>query len=166
MLAAFRRLPIVPVLLLGALYACAPAQPETAPMPTAAPSSAAAAATAIPSELQSASQGYVAAWNQKDPAAVGHFFADDIHGTVGERTIHGRAQLVSGWVSPSLTAVSNLRATVESVTPAGDRFTETGRFTYTATNPGQAPSTASGTFTHVWARQPDGSWKIVSLTIR
>lgn len=151
----------------AALQACAP-NPGTAPAPMPPPPASAAQAggVQVPAELRAAHAGYLAAWNGEDPAAVGAFFTDDVHGVIGDEVMHGRAALVSGWVSPNLPGLSDLTVMFESFTPGGgNQITEVGRYRFRASQPGAAPVTMGGTYTNVWTRQPDGSWRISATTV-
>lgn len=137
------------------LQACTP-PPESTP---------AADGTTVPAQLRTAHSGYLAAWNGEDPAAVGSFLTDDVHGVIGADTHHGRAQLVSAWVQPNLPTLSNLTAMPESFTVSGNQITERGRYRFQASPPGGSPMMVGGTYTHVWTRQPDGSWRISAMTV-
>jgi ketosteroid isomerase-like protein len=155
----------VPIAVIAA--ACAPA--ATVTTPGAAPASAggdvavttsAGTPAMIPLALRTAREGYVAAWNSGNPAAVGAYFTDDARATLGENAFSGRQEIVTNWLASTMPRVSNLAANPASFTPAASQVTETGH--YTMSMGGQA---VGGTYTIVWARQPDGSWRITSTSV-
>ena len=121
-------------------------------------------AVVVPAELRAAHAAYLAAWNGDDPAAVGAFYTDDTHGMIGDSMYHGRARLVSAWVTPNLPTLTELTAMPAAFATRGNAITETGRYTFRPVGAG-APPLLGGTYTNVWTRQSDGSWRITSTTV-
>jgi ketosteroid isomerase-like protein len=154
---------------LGALQGCT-ASPRAAVVPPPVPPLGPPAPTPtggsvpVPLLLRPTHDGYVAAWNGEDPAAVGAFFTDDAHAVIGDSVFHGRARIVSG-LTPDLTRLSMIDARPERFSAAGDQITETGRYSLRQSPPAVATRMRRGTYTHVWARQPDGSWRITTATV-
>ncbi|HEU0299860.1 MAG TPA: nuclear transport factor 2 family protein [Longimicrobium sp.] len=150
----------------AALQACTAPQATVVPppMPPSVPTTS-GGTVPVPAEIRTAHAGYIAAWNGEDPAAVGAFFTDDVHGVIGGDVLHGRATLVSEWVTPNLPQLSDLSVIPESFTPGGDnQVTEVGRYRFRAASSGAVPMMVGGTYTNVWTRQPDGSWRISATT--
>ncbi|HEU4453861.1 MAG TPA: nuclear transport factor 2 family protein [Longimicrobium sp.] len=161
------RLSVVPFGI-ALVQACAPATTPNAavvppPMPPSVPTTS-GGTVPVPAELRAAHDAYVAAWNGEDPAAVGAFFTDDTHGVIGDSMFHGRARLVSAWVTPNLPTLSDLVPTPETFNVSGNQITETGRYRFRASMQG-GTQMVGGRYMHVWTRQPDGSWRITATTV-
>lgn len=131
----------------------------TTPAPAATP-----AAEAPPADLRSRSDAMVAAWNQKNPATVGAFFATDATVHTGDSTYTGRADIVKRWVAPGLPMLSNLAISNQSFTTSGDGMTETGNFTETWTAPKMAPAQHGGTYTVTWNKM-GADWMVKAMTV-
>lgn len=153
---------------LGLLQACGapPAAVVPPPVPPLGPPAPTptGGSVPVPMMIRTVHEGYVAAWNGEDPAAVGAFFTDDAHAVINDSVFHGRSRIVSG-LTPYLTTLSVLDPRPERFTPAGDQITETGRYSFRQSPPGVATRMRRGTYTSVWTRQPDGSWRITSTTV-
>ncbi len=125
--------------------------PPPPPVGTMPPSVPTTNPTPTPRLLAPAHDEYVRAWGGANPAAVGAFFSDDAHGDIGGRPHHGRAAIVDAWVAPNL-PVPRDRIVPESFTGGDDRIRETGHM-------------PAGRYVNEWARQADGAWRIVSVTV-
>jgi ketosteroid isomerase-like protein len=158
-----------PILLLAACLLLEAACTTAGTVTTATAPAAAATVTVatsgggqatIPASLRTAREGYVAAWNGGNPAAVGAYYTDDARVTLGENAFSGRQEIVTNWVATTMQRASNLAANPASFATSGSQVTETGRYTMSLS--GQP---VAGTYTIVWARQPDGSWRITSSNV-
>jgi uncharacterized protein (TIGR02246 family) len=58
-------------------------------------------------------------------------------------------------------AFRDVVGTVTDVRVSGDLAIETGQYTWTLVPPGGAPMPDKGKYVHVWARTPDGTWKVI-----
>jgi uncharacterized protein (TIGR02246 family) len=110
--------------------------------------------------IRSAAQRYASAFNSGDVNGVASFYTNDavltppkMPATRGMAAIH---DAISGFLAQHPT----LSFAADSITQNGDTATERGR--YTMTSGGQ---TDHGTYTAVWKRQADGTWKMVSDTV-
>lgn len=138
---------------------------EVAPV-TEAPVEADADMTAAPPEIASQSDAYGAAWNGEDPAAVAAFFTEDATVTAGDSTYTGREEIQQGWVAPALPGITDLTATEATYERQGDQIIESGRFSYTATAEDGSTQQATGSFTHTWVQDTDGTWRIRAVEVQ
>ena len=136
--------------------ACTPAPPHgaIAPTPSTAP------ADTLPGAVRAAHDAYVAAWNARDRAALAALFAEDARVSFGEETMEGRARIHERWLTPEAGKVSDLVMTPERVTVSGDEVTESGTATLRFRRGDGSIGSERGRYEHVWARQPDGAWKL------
>ena len=155
-------------LALPLLAACGGDEADELDVPpvTEAPVEAEADVTTAPTEIAAQSEGYAAAWNAEDPAAVAAFFTEDATATAGDSTYTGRDEIQQGWIAPALPGISDLTATESSYERQGDQIIESGRFSYTATAEDGSTQQATGTFTHVWVQDADGTWRISSVDVQ
>lgn len=155
-------------LALPLLAACGGDEPEDLDVPpvTEAPIEADAGMTAAPTEIASQSEAYAAAWNAEDPATVAAFFTENATATAGDSTYTGRDEIQQGWIAPALGGISGMTATETSYERQGDQIIETGRFSYTATAEDGSTQQATGTFTHTWVQDADGTWRIASVDVQ
>jgi ketosteroid isomerase-like protein len=156
------RLFFVPLVIV--LQACmtanrAAAPPPVPPMPPAVPTGG---TVPTPRLLREAHPAYNAAWNGTDAAAVAAFFTEDARVVVGDSTYHGRARIVEGWIRPNLPA--STEAIPDAFTTGESQITESGQFGYRTSSPA-APRSGAASYVNVWARQPDGSWRISAITV-
>jgi len=110
--------------------------------------------------IRSAAQRYTSAFNSGDVNGVAAFYTDDavltppnMPATKGMAAIH---DAISGFLAQHPT----LSFAPDSITQNGDTATERGHYTMTA-----GGQTDHGTYTAVWKRQADGTWKMTSDTV-
>jgi uncharacterized protein (TIGR02246 family) len=51
--------------------------------------------------------------------------------------------------------------TIADIRVSGDLAVETGHYAWTLVPPGGTPMPDKGKYVHVWARTPDGTWKVI-----
>jgi len=146
--------------LLVSLAACAPRvqSPPAAPM-----AAQAAPGPVFPTDVAAARAAYIAAWQGTDRAALASFFAPDARVVFSDETYDGRAEIDRRWLAEDVGRVSELVMTPAHVTADGDRVTEAGTVTLLFRAAGGESHAERGTYEHVWARQPDGTWKLQTV---
>lgn len=118
-----------------------------------------APAPQIPAELAAARTRYVAAWQAHDLGAIAAFFTGDARVVFPDRTLEGRDRIEREWIAEDVGKVSELVMTPQHTDRIGDEFTETGTVTLRFAG-ASGTRDERGTYEHVWARQPDGSWRL------
>ena len=124
---------------------------------------AGAPADTFPPGLAAARDGYVAAWKGTDRAALAAFFAEDARVIFPDYTLEGRARIEERWLAEDVGKVSDLVMTPGRVTRSGDEVTEAGTATLRFRRADGQLGAERGHYEHVWARQPDGAWKLRSV---
>jgi ketosteroid isomerase-like protein len=154
----------LPLTALALLAACTPAASPTpsspAPATVAVASSDACPVAPVPSDLAPTRNAYIAAWQGTDADAVARYFLDDARVQTDDETLTGRATITSGWISEDIGKLSDLRLTARSVSQSGADITESGAMTLKFHHDDGSVTGEGGTYTHVWTRQPDGSWRL------
>lgn len=156
---------LVPVVTLVLLAACTPStmtttSPSPAPAATSGTTVSVCSAAPIPGDLAPTRNAYIAAWQGTDADAVGRFFVDDAVVRTDDQSMTGRVAITSGWISEDIGKVSNLHLTSRSVSQAGADVTESGVMTLKFRHSDGRVTDEGGSYTHVWARQPDGTWRL------
>ncbi|HSJ15994.1 MAG TPA: nuclear transport factor 2 family protein [Longimicrobiales bacterium] len=155
----YRRSTVLAGFLLLPLAACAPdAEQEENPPPAA--QELGAPTEQPPEDLIRIGDEYVAAWNGEDAAAVSAFFMEDAVVRVGDETYSGRQEIETRWVLPSLPAISDLEITETNTERRGDEWYRAGTYRHQVIEEGAEPFTATGRYLTIWARTPDGQWRI------
>jgi uncharacterized protein (TIGR02246 family) len=140
----------IAALALGLLAACA--APGTGPGPEG-----------MPMDLAAAHMAYAAAWAGTDRAALASFFTDDARVIFRDYTLEGRAQIEARWLMRDVGRVTSLVMASQQVARLQDEVTESGTVTLRFRRESGEVSAEAGTYQHVWARQPDGAWKLRSV---
>jgi len=135
------------VLALGLLAACG--APRTAPEPEG-----------IPPDLAATQQAYTVAWAGTDRAALAAFFTEDAQVVFRDYTLEGRAQIEQRWLMSDLGRVTDLVLASHQVLRLEDGIAESGTVTLRFRRESGEVGAEAGTYDHLWARQPDGSWKL------
>ena len=120
---------------------------------------------AFPAGLAEARAAYAAAWGGTDRAALAAFFAEDARVIFPDYTLEGRARIDERWLTEDIGKVTALVMTPERITRSGDEVTEAGTVTLRFRREGGETGAERGTYEHVWARQPDGAWKLRSVRL-
>lgn len=139
--------------------ACTPSPPPAA----AAPPPRAASVDTFPAAVRAAHDAYVAAWNAGDRAALVALFAEDARVSFGDETMEGRTRIDERWLTPEAGKVSDLVMIPGHVTVSGGEVTESGTATLRFRRGDGSIGSERGRYEHVWARQPDGAWKLRSV---
>jgi ketosteroid isomerase-like protein len=125
---------------------------------------AAAPADTLPAAVRAAHDAYVAACNAGDHAALAALFADDAEVYFGDEFLAaGRAEIDAQWLAKEVEMTSALVMTPDRVTRGGGEVTESGTATFRFRRGDASIDSAGGGYAHVWARQPDGTWKLRSV---
>jgi ketosteroid isomerase-like protein len=153
--------PVKPTLAVLVLItaACTPSPPPAA----AAPPPRAASVDTFPAAVRAAHDAYVAAWNAGDRAALVALFAEDARVSFGDETMEGRTRIDERWLTPEAGKVSDLVMIPGHVTVSGGEVTESGTATLRFRRGDGSIGSERGRYEHVWARQPDGAWKLRSV---
>jgi uncharacterized protein (TIGR02246 family) len=110
--------------------------------------------------IRTAAQRYTSAFNAGDAATVASFYTDDAVLTPPNMPATQGIAAIRGAVSGFLASHPTLSFSPDSITQNGDTATERGRYTLTA-----GGQTDHGTYTAVWKRQADGTWKMSADTV-
>ena len=143
-----------------AIGACAH-QTGVSPQEMAAPDSP---DTQLPAELAAIHPAYITAWTATDPMALHTYFGDEVTVITPTATYTGWTPVSTSWITPLLSehyAIAPIR-----FTRTGDHsIEESGTYLYTMDHNGM-PMQMKGTYTYHWKKQPDGSWRIVSVALK
>jgi ketosteroid isomerase-like protein len=142
------------------VFACTAATPTINPSPLAVTSS-----LTMPAELEDTWRAATTAWNQDDPAQVSRFFADDAVVIFPTVVLRGEAQFVQQWLNPNVPVVSDLVLTPANFVVANNLISEHGRYSLRIAPPNMAAMTERGVYAQVWAREPEGAWRIKSIAL-
>ncbi len=121
-----------------------------------------ASEVAARSAIEALNAQLAAAYNRKDPDAIGSLFTDDAVFITNEGTSRGRAAIRDRY-DRLLATNRNLIFTPFDFRASGDLAVETGRYSVQIARAGVAPYTESGISQRVWERQPNGEWRIRSV---
>ena len=124
------------------------------------------AVVTVPTEIATIHPALITAWSGSDPNAFQVYFTDNATVVTPVRTFTGWTEIHSGYLTPMFPGVTSYTLTPASFTREGmDVIVESGNFAYKITKEG-ALTDVTGTYTHRWQKQPDGSWRLVSVTIK
>jgi ketosteroid isomerase-like protein len=152
------------VILTLAVAACTRTYPE-ATIDNPQPVAVVTTAVSVPTELVTVRPGYITAWTGKDPAAFEVFFAPTATVTTPTGTFTGWTDISGKWIGAMLPNLSNYAVTPVTFTREGNVIIESGNLSYHLMN-GANMQNVSGAYTYRWAQQADGTWKLVSVTIK
>jgi ketosteroid isomerase-like protein len=110
--------------------------------------------------LRTARAGMNSAYTALDAQAAARFFSDSAVVNFQGEVITGRTA-VQSWLTNSLQGLSALRFGPSSFTVSETEVIERASYTVTTSDGGEQ----SGSSESTWRRQPDGSWKVVRLTV-
>lgn len=125
-----------------------------------APLPQAPAGEPLPPGVAAARAAYVRGWNDGDRAALAASFAEDAQVVFRDYTLDGRARIDEKWLAEDVGKVSELVMTPERVSASGGEVAESGTATLRFRRGDGTIGGERGTYEHVWARQPDGRWKL------
>ena len=126
---------------------------------------AATAVVTVPGELVTLHPAFVTAWQGTDPAALQVYFADNAMVMTPAGHFTGWTDINAKWIAPVLPNMSKYVLTPTAFTKEGNVIVETGKLSYVLMKDGQ-PQNITGSYTHRWQLQPDGSWRLVSVQIK
>jgi uncharacterized protein (TIGR02246 family) len=133
--------------------------------PAAEPADAQAAdAMAMPQELATRIDQYVAAWNGNDPAAVAMFFTDDATARVGDETYNGLQEIQSGWLN-AVPNINNLESHPTRTEQRGQDYYFEGTYTHDPFQNEAGQIGTSGRATSTWTQGADGQWRIRAVEV-
>jgi ketosteroid isomerase-like protein len=117
--------------------------------------------TKLPAALRSARDSLNKALTSLDAPASSRFFADTALLNFGGEIVRGRAG-VDAWLAGQFQGISAVRFQSAGFNITDTQVTERAGYTVTIRDGG---GEQSGTNESIWAKQKDGSWKVVRLTI-
>lgn len=121
-----------------------------------------APAAQVPAEVTAASQAFVQAWNQSDPAVAAEHFTPDAMAMINGEHLQGHDQIMENWLREGVPMVSNLQTYDVDVEAEGMDYHERGRYSFTANTP-DGPVDETGRYEAIWT-QHEGRWRIRSVT--
>jgi uncharacterized protein (TIGR02246 family) len=136
----------------------------------AAPGGAAAASTAAPASNSAADEAAIRALDSAFNKAAAAKNIDAMASTYatgavlmapGQAMIKGRDAISTALSGMAATPGFSLVITPDVVTPKGDLAYEIGSYALTFNDKAGKPQPSTGKYVVVWARQADGSWKLV-----
>jgi uncharacterized protein (TIGR02246 family) len=130
---------------------------EPAELPAADP-------TAVPQELASRAEQYVAAWNDNDLAAVAEFFTADATARVGDDTFTGRQEIQSGWLQ-NVPNINDLETRETRTEQRGQDYVFEGTYTHAPFQTEEGLSGTSGRYANTFTQDTDGQWRIRSAEV-
>jgi len=119
----------------------------------------AAAAAAMPPQVTARIDGYVAAWNGDDPAAVAAFFMADATARVNDDTHAGRQAILREWL-PLVPRVDDLRLREIRTEQRGQDHYAEGTYTHAPLRLEDGLTVTSGRYAVTWTQDADGQWRI------
>jgi ketosteroid isomerase-like protein len=160
------RMLLLPIIAFGYTACASVESPQEQAQPAAVVTTpAAAAVVTVPSELVTLHPGFVTAWQGTDPAALRVYFADDAMVMTPAGHFMGWTDINTKWIAPALPNMSKYVLTPTAFTKDGNVIVERGNLAYVLTKDGQ-PQNITGTYTHRWQLQSDGTWRLVSIQIK
>jgi ketosteroid isomerase-like protein len=121
-------------------------------------------AVSTPPELAAAHPALIAAWRGTDPAAFRPYFADKAIVVTAEDQFTGWEDIQARWITPALPMMSSFALTGVAFAREGADIVETGRYSFQMTMEGESES-VNGIYAQRWQRQPDGSWRVVTINV-
>ena len=118
----------------------------------------------VPAELRTAVPAVQRGWENGDVNALRPFYADNVVVEAAGERYSGWNDVRTRWLEPAFPVMSGFRSTDLVFDREGADIIERGRYSFTLTADGRMER-ASGAFAQRWQRQPDGSWKVVSLRV-
>lgn len=125
----------------------------------------AGAVVAIPTELTTLHPAFITAWQGHSPAAFEVYFTPATTLVTPSGTFTGWTDINTKFFTPLLPNVSNYTATPTGFTRNDDMIVENGTYTYALAS-GATTTNVKGTYTYSWMKQPDGSWRLMTVTIK
>ena len=127
---------------------------------------AGAVAVTLPTELATIHPAYISAWRGTDPNAFEIYFTPTATVVTPSKTYTGWHDIHMGFVTPMLTPTTAYTITPVSFLKEGtDVIVETGNVKYKITEAGTLKD-VTGTYTYKWMKQPDGTWRLMSVEIK
>ncbi|RZK23898.1 MAG: nuclear transport factor 2 family protein [Hymenobacter sp.] len=124
--------------------------------------SAPGAATATNVSVADLDQQFLGAWNSKDAAKATSLLADDAQFLQGETHFSGKSEVTNKWITPTISAISNLKTSVVSSGTDANTAYEAGTFSVDVLPTSAEPTagTGEGNFLFLWKKGGDGNWKL------
>lgn len=162
------RLPasLMAIVCASALAACARTDlgPVGGPAPGPAPD-AAVVEVMVPTEIATVHPALLRAWQGTDVMVFQPYFAENAVVITPDKRYTGWNEIRTGWIEPSLPTMSAFVATPTAFTREGNDIIETGTYSFNMKQD-TGVHEMKGTYTHRWSQQPDGSWRLISATIK
>jgi hypothetical protein len=156
----------LPIFLALICTACATTySPQEGVTPAAQPAGTVVESVTIPTELTTIHPAFITAWTGHDPNAFEVYFTPTTTLTTPVGTFTGWTDINTKYFTTLLPNLSNYSATPRGFTRSGDMIVENGTYTYALAN-GGTTSNVTGTYTYNWMKQPDGTWRLMSVTIK
>ena len=155
-------------LMLGLAVAVAGCSRNPSPQETQAQPAGLTSETAVvvPNELATVRPGYVAAWSGTDPMAFRTYISENAVVITPSDRFTGWNDIRTRWLAPTLTGMTNYMVTPTSFTREGNDIIESGHYTYRVTHAGGHTENRTTAYSYRWQRQPDGTWRIVGVSVR
>jgi ketosteroid isomerase-like protein len=119
----------------------------------------------IPSELATAVPATLRAFQGTDVSPFDALYAENIIVVTPTDRYTGLSDVRTRWLAPFLPAKTDFRSSDLIFTREGNDIIEQGRYSFKITQDGKV-QTMRGAFAQRWQRQPDGTWKIVAITVQ
>lgn len=132
---------------------------------TVQPAGTVAEAVTIPTELSTLHPAFITVWQGHDPAGFETYFTPTTTLVTPLGTFTGWTDINSKFFTPLLPNINNYSATPIGFTRNGAMIVERGRYTYVLSNSGTT-SNVNGNYVYNWMKMPDGTWRLMSVTIK
>ncbi|MGQ0561832.1 MAG: DUF4440 domain-containing protein [Gemmatimonadota bacterium] len=123
------------------------------------------AATTVPSEIASAHAALLRAWGGRDVSAFRAYYAADAVAVNDMDRFVGISDIEARWIAPVLPHIENFSAMPSAFLREGNAISEIGSYAFKLKQPDGSVQNATGTYTHIWKPQTDGTWKVAFVTV-
>lgn len=118
-----------------------------------------------PTNVDSLTAQFNAAWNNKDSAAIIKTIADNAILMNDSLIYRGDSAISKNWISGGVKVVSNIKTSSVIKDSDNKLAYDAGTYTHDLTTPGGSVLKLKGNYSFAWAKQPDGEWKLTFIHI-